>query len=80
MTRVNPKLNNFANLSENISFSRTFTFHEQARMEFRAEAFNVLNRVQFGALSTSLQNANFGLWRAQANTPRRMQMSLKLYW
>jgi hypothetical protein len=80
MTRVNPKLNNFASLSENVSFSRTFAFRERARFEFRAEAFNVLNRVQFGALSTSLQSANFGLWRTQANSPRRMQMSLKLYW
>ena len=35
---------------------------------------------RFGALSTSLQNANFGLWRSQANGPRQMQMSLKLYW
>ena len=28
----------------------------------------------------TLQNANFGLWRTQANSARRMQMSLKLYW
>jgi hypothetical protein len=30
--------------------------------------------------ATTLQNPNFGLWRAQANTQRRMQVSLKLYW
>ncbi len=80
MTRVNPRLRDFASLNENISFSRTFTFHEPARIEFRAEAFNVLNRVRFGSLSNSLQNANFGVYRSQANGPRRLQMSLKLYW
>jgi hypothetical protein len=80
MTRVNPKLRDFASFNENVSFARTFTFHEPARIEFRAEAFNVLNRVRFGSLSNSLQNANFGVYRSQANGPRRLQMSLKLYW
>ena len=28
----------------------------------------------------TLQNNNWGLWRVQANTQRRMQVSLKLYW
>jgi hypothetical protein len=80
MTRVNPKVNDFASFNENVSFARTFTFHEPARIEFRAEAFNVLNRVRFGSLSNSLQSANFGVYRSQANGPRRLQMSLKLYW
>jgi len=35
-----------------------------------------------GALSggATLQNNNWGLWRTQANSQRRMQVSLKLYW
>jgi hypothetical protein len=43
--------------------------------------FNLLNRTQFGALSGggTIQNANFGLWRTQSNSARRMQVSLKLY-
>jgi hypothetical protein len=55
---------------------------EPLKLEFRAEAFNALNRVRFGALGggTSLQNVNFGLWRNQANSARQMQMSLKMYW
>jgi hypothetical protein len=35
--------------------------HEQMRLEFRAEAFNVINRVRFGAGSTSLEAQNFGV-------------------
>jgi len=30
--------------------------------------------------SVQLQNTNFGNWRTQSNSPRRMQVSLKLYW
>jgi hypothetical protein len=80
MTRVNPKLRAFAAYNENISFARMFHFNERSRIEFRGEAFNVLNRTRFGFQSTSLQNANFGLMRTQANSPRRFQLSLKLYW
>ena len=55
---------------------------EQKRVDFRWETFNLFNRTQFGPLSNAatLQNNNFGLWRAQANSQRRMQVSLKLYW
>ena len=81
-TRYNPKLRYFPNFNESISLARSIKVKEQTHLDFRWEAFNFLNRTQFGALSsgTSLQNANFGLWRTQSNTPRRMQVSLKFYW
>jgi hypothetical protein len=82
MTRYNPKLRNFPSLSESASLARTITLHEQTHLDFRWETFNVLNRTIFGALSGggTLQNANFGLWRTQANSARRVQVSMKLYW
>jgi hypothetical protein len=82
-TRYNPKLRNFPNLNENLSLARSFRLKgEHNLLEFRAESFNLLNRTLFGPLSgaTTLQNNNWGLWRLQANTQRRMQLSLKLYW
>jgi hypothetical protein len=82
-TRYNPKLRNFANLNENLSLARSIPLKgEQKRLDFRMEAFNLLNRTQFGPLggATTLQNNSWGLWRAQANTQRRMQVTLKLYW
>jgi len=83
MTRYNPKLRNFADLNESISLAKSFyVFHERAHIDLRGEAFNVFNRTRFGALggATTLQDPNFGLWRTQLNTPRRMQLALKLYW
>jgi hypothetical protein len=82
-TRYNPKLRNFPNLNENLSLARSFKLKgEQKRLDFRWESFNHLNRTLFGPLSgaTTLQNNNWGLWRTQANSQRRMQVSLKLYW
>ena len=55
-TRYNPKLRLFPNLNENMSLTRSFPIREKMRLEFRAEAFNVFNRVRFGTGSTQLQN------------------------
>jgi hypothetical protein len=81
-TRFNPRLRDFAGLNENVSLVRSFPIRESLHLEIRAEAFNLLNRVQFGALTNAniLQNANFGLWRNQQNTPRQMQFSLRVVW
>ena len=60
-TRYNPKLRYFPNFNENISLARSINLHgEQKRLDFRWETFNLLNRTQFGPLSsaTTLQNNN----------------------
>jgi hypothetical protein len=82
-TRYNPDCRYFPNYNESLSLARSFSLKEQKRLEFRWETFNILNRTQFGPVSSgsvSLQNANFGNWASQANSPRRQQVSLKLYW
>ena len=81
-TRYNPKLRLFPNLNENMSVTRSFPLKEQIRLEFRAEAFNVFNRVRFGTGNTQLQSAQFGVLTgsgSQLNTPRNLQLALKLY-
>jgi Carboxypeptidase regulatory-like domain len=81
-TRFNPKMRNWPNYNENINLARTFSLKEKAHLEFRAEAFNLFNRVAFGALGggNTIANANFGKWQTQANSPRRMQVVAKLTW
>ncbi len=68
------------NLTASLFKSFPLGFHEGSRLEFRAEAFNVLNRVQFGAPSTTINGSTpFGVINSQANSPRELQLALKLY-
>ncbi|HXJ39978.1 MAG TPA: hypothetical protein VNH18_11940, partial [Bryobacteraceae bacterium] len=86
-TRLNPKVRSFHNLNENISIARVFPIWEKTKIEFRAESFNTFNRTRFGIGSTQLtqltqlQSSNFGRLNgaaSQINSPRQIQMSLKL--
>jgi hypothetical protein len=82
VTRYNPKVRLFPNLNENMSVTRVFPIREKKSIEFRAEAFNAFNRVRFGTGSTTLQSATFGVLTgsgSQINTPRQLQLALKLY-
>jgi len=81
-TRYNPKVRTFPNLNENLSVAKAFPLRESLRVEFRAEAFNVFNRHRFGTGSLSLQDQNFGHLTSSAdqlNTPRQLQLALKVY-
>ncbi len=51
---------------------------DQAKIQFRVEAFNAFNRVQFGSPNTSVTSNQFGQISTQANSPRQMQFGLKL--
>ncbi len=80
ITRHNPKVRTFADKTENVSIAKTFNITEKLRLDFRAEAFNLFNRVIFGTGSTNLNAGTFGQVQNQANAPRQMQGGLKLYW
>ncbi|HYM09212.1 MAG TPA: carboxypeptidase regulatory-like domain-containing protein [Bryobacterales bacterium] len=83
-TRYNPKLRQFPNLNENVSLAKTIPLRgEKLKLDFRAEAFNIFNRVRFGTGPTTLQDPNLGKLTGAGdllNTPRQMQFALKLYW
>lgn len=79
-TRFNPTVRVFPNLNENVSLGKSFQLNERFRVDFRAEAFNLFNRTVFSGPVTNLNNNSFGLVTAQSNSPRQMQMALKLYW
>jgi hypothetical protein len=79
-TRYNPLLRTFAGLNEDVSLGKAFRLSESKHLDFRAEAFNLLNRVVFGNPDSNLDSKTFGVVNSQANSPRQMQMALKLYW
>jgi hypothetical protein len=62
-----------------VSLLRSFTITERFQAELAAEAFNVFNAVLFnGSASLAFNNANFGRVSSQQNSPRSLQLSLKL--
>src|SRR5258707_931262 len=68
--------------NRNLDFSmmKTFPICERLTLQFRAEAFNVLNQVVFSAPNTTVGSASFGVIGGQGNTPRNIQLALKLLW
>lgn len=59
---------------------KTFPFahHEDMNLQFRAEAFNLFNRVQFGYPGLQQGSSNFGIVSSQLNNPRLLQFSLRI--
>jgi len=74
-----------------LAVRRDFPIHERLKLQFRAEAFNIFNHPNFGAIDSSLGSSTFGQARAtlaqslgilsplyQMGGPRSMQFALKL--
>jgi hypothetical protein len=65
-------INNF-----DTSLMKNFNFNERTYLQLRAEAFNLLNRAQFSAPSTSF-GGSFGTISSMGNSPRVMQFGARL--
>jgi len=68
----------------NISLSKKFNFKEYVKMEFRAEAFNILNNHYFTCdgqafgdcipFNNDPSSSNFGQWNGTVTQPRNIQL------
>jgi hypothetical protein len=67
------------NFDDNASLIKQFPIHDQLGLEFRAEAFNVLNRVNFGLPNAQVNSSTFGQITSQYNLPRNLQLALKVH-
>ena len=76
--RTNGDVRRFWNLTENLSVAKSFALTQTVDIDFRIEAFNLFNRVVWGAPNTDFTNNGFGLITSQGNTPRQLQLGLKL--
>jgi hypothetical protein len=64
---------------DDLSAIKDFAIHDSIRLQFRLEAFNFMNRVQFGFPNTVVGSSSFGDITSQANLPRNVQVALKLF-
>jgi hypothetical protein len=76
--RTLPNLRTPGYLAANFSLQRDFKFTEHTKLQFRAEAFNLLNRANFQAPGTTLGGANFGVITTTED-PRQVQFAVRLY-
>jgi hypothetical protein len=65
---------------KNIDFSvfKSFRITEGTQVQFRTEAFNLLNQVVFGIPDTTVGSQNFGRVTGTGNSPRQVQFALKI--
>lgn len=64
--------------NETVGISKRTMLAERLSLTFRAEFFNVFNRVIFAAPASNISAANFGRISSQATAPRQGQLSLRL--
>lgn len=61
-----------------MSLIKNTNVRDNAVVQFRAEAFNTFNRVQFSPPNTNLNSASFGVISGQQNSPRTLQFGLRV--
>jgi hypothetical protein len=62
-----------------LTLEKRFNIVEKTQLEFRAEAFNVLNRPTFSAPGASIGSASAPVVTSTLNADRILQFALKLY-
>ena len=66
-------------LNEDFSVFKNTYLSESLHLQFRAEFYDIFNRVVFSGPSASINNpTTFGVIGGQANTPRIIQLAMKL--
>ena len=63
-----------------LSLFKNFELRRTTMLQFRVEALNAFNNVQFSGPNTSVTSSSFGVISGQANAPRQLQFGLKLLW
>jgi len=60
------------------SMFKSFRIMERMRAELRGDAFNLTNKPLFGNPGTVLNTPTFGVVTSQENSPRQVQIGLKI--
>ncbi len=78
--RLDPQLRSAGIANWDFAAFKGISITERVHLQFRAEFFNLFNRVQFSPPNTAcctLNNSQFGVVTSQANTPRLVQFALR---
>jgi len=74
-----PNVRGFPTYNEDFTIFKFISFREQMKLEFRAEMYNVFNRVNFGGIGTNINStSSFGTVSGVAD-PRHIQFMLKFH-
>jgi hypothetical protein len=76
--RVDPSMRSAGVANFDFSVSKKTAITERVSLAFRAEAYNIFNRVQFSPPNTQPGSSTFGQVTAQYNQPRLLQFALRL--
>jgi hypothetical protein len=76
--RTLPNLRGPSYFTTNLSLQRDFKFTESARLQIRAEAFNLFNRANFQIPGTVLGAQSFGVITSTED-PRQIQFAARIY-
>jgi hypothetical protein len=78
MSRTSGYLRNPGLENLDVSISKQFEITERVRAQLRGEAFNAFNTPAFSGPVTSVSDPSFGVISSQANSPRQIQVALKM--
>ena len=76
-SRLDPNLRGAGIANWDFALFKTTQIAERYKVQFRMEAFNLFNRVQFGQPGLTDGNASFGVVSSQSNSPRLIQFGLR---
>jgi hypothetical protein len=76
--RTDPNLRTAGVANWDFAAFKDTQIHERFGLQFRAEIFNLFNRVQFAAPNQTFGGSTFGVVTAQANSQRLVQLALRL--
>lgn len=76
--RVDPALKAEGAANFDAALEKSFELSEQARLNFKAEIFNLFNHAQFAEPNSDMSTPGFGQVGNQTNLPRTIQLALRL--
>jgi len=76
--RVDANLTSAGVNNYDFAVMKSTSLGERTNVQFRAEFFNIFNRVQFAPPVTQQGSSNFGEILSQVNQPREIQFSLRV--